>query len=297
MFVWPTVGLAEDCAFVKPELKVEGQSFYTDEAGSIIDDSRLKQYLARIRNLRFFVTELSRGVDNQRGQCAIGLLSEWAEANAMLQRPDNFQGIRERQRFAISLNLVVLKLRHEHTIPSGVLNWLTCLNQQVLKDFDRRHTVDNLFVWSGVGAASFQLIQPSAQFDAYAANVWRLSTAQIQNDGTIPSEQRRASRSVLYHNYYLTALVLLRELRQANGDRPTPEQAEAVNRLTNYLQKALCNLRKDQIAPPPWEMRVIAAFGTSTEQNVLRCTTQPPNDNDPMYGGHLHRLKEILKLN
>jgi len=59
-----------------------------------------------------FATDLSVRADAEADPaataCALDLLQQWARAGALLQQPPNFESIRQRQRFTLTFDIVVL---------------------------------------------------------------------------------------------------------------------------------------------------------------------------------------------
>ena len=133
--------------------------------------------------------------------CARNMIDRWATAKALLVPPTTLEAIRQRARFAIGLNIVAIKLRSAgHPVASVSADWLQRLSNVAVDDFRKRANksgwIDNLYVWSGVNAASSALLTNDREMRAYATEVWQRSIAQIAPDGSLKSELARGGARV-----------------------------------------------------------------------------------------------------
>ena len=199
---------------------VQSQSFYSDAKGSVVDAEKLRQNLALIAPIRRFVTEASQradSADRSEQDCALNMMLAWARGHALLDQPRDFAAMRERERWAIALDIIALKLRADGKDITPLVDWLAEMDHGVLHDFGRRSRSDNLNAWSGVAAASLAVLKEDREAKAYADAVWRQSIAAIRPDGYVDTELARGPRALLYHAYYLSALMTLKAFRHAAG--------------------------------------------------------------------------------
>lgn len=247
-----------ECVSTTPVTEVAGHSFYRDLRGSEVDRNALAEHLETIKPLRNFAERLIQDIDTGHPRCAEFNLEAWASSSALLEPPTSFAGLRERQRFTFAINMAALRLfRSGRSLSPTVLDWLSALNRQVADDFQKRGTIDNLYIWSGATAAVAAGLTANPELRRHATNVWHKGIASIGPDGTVPSELRRGAKSLLYHGYYLSGLLIL----QATRDRPSSSDMAAVARLYDSVRTATCQPR---------------SVGTSAES----LKREPPNRDD-----------------
>jgi poly(beta-D-mannuronate) lyase len=287
-------------------IRVEAEPIYSDPKGSIVDPEELHRHAQQIMPLRKFVTDASQRADsasrNAQG-CALSMMSAWAKAEAMAAAPTDFGGLRELERFTISLNVIALKLRADGLKIDPLLDWLGNLNHTVIDRFAERGRVDNLYVWSGVSAASYALLKVDDPARRYEGAVWIRAVSAIRPDGFVDSELRRGARALSYHAYDLSALLTLRALRTALGERLNGEDRTAVMRLVDRVGSSLCDpsqivtasggiaqekSRAIEFAP------LIAFAGDLADGRLSRCGPPDIPTSDPILGGNLDRTAAIL---
>jgi poly(beta-D-mannuronate) lyase len=295
------------CPIPAPVALVEAQAIYSDRSGSQIDTAGLRRNQELIQPLRSFTDSLTHEVDGagQEGlRCAATMLKSWAAAGAMLQQPASFPAMRERQRWALGITLAALKLRAQGVaLDPDVVNWLHALNTAVVQDFARRHLIDNLEIWSGVNAASLALLDGDRSARQYESDIWQGGLQQIGADGYLPSELRRQSRALLYHQYYASALLFLRRLRVALGQPPSAQDDASLHRLIERVEASLCDPSamaaasggERQEPPPADQFAVGLVFGEGlVDQRWMRCGARPAEMRDDTLGGQLDRTFELM---
>lgn len=298
---------AQDACPIPPPLaQVEAHAIYSDLAGSQLDPSGLHRNQELIRPLRGFTELLTRQVDGDARQptqddldCATKMLGNWAAAGALLQQPASFPAVRERQRFGLGITLAALKLRAlGRKLDAGVVAWLHALDTAVVDDFVRRRMTDNLAVWSGANAASLAMIDGDQDARQYESMVWQEALRQIDAQGFVPSELRRKSRALLYHQYYASALLFLRRLRSGLGQSSTAGDQADLRRLVDRVETSLCDPEAmvrasggyTQEPPPAAHFAVGLVFGDDIiDKRWTRCGTKPIEMRDPTLGGQLDR--------
>lgn len=308
-----TRALADDsCPVAAPVAEVRAARMYSDAAGSVIDAQGLRQNTELILPLRTFDRTVADRVDRSDPtsraanlDCAAGMLHAWAAGRAMLIRPASFPASRERARFVLGLNIASLKLfsLQGHADPV-VVAWLQALNRDIMGEFARRDVVDNLYVWSGVNAASFALLNPDGEAIRYQQTVWQKGLAQIGSDGFLPSELRRKERALGYHHYYLSGLLVLRRLRAALGQAPTAAEDTALRRLADTIEDGLCDptamMRASggsvQAPLEPDGFAIGLVFGHGIiDARWSRCGKKPARNDDETLGGRLDITAQLLQ--
>ena len=283
-----------------PVPRLAATAIYSDRNSSIIDRAGLHKNYILTLPVRRFVTQLSQLADNANSggiHCALLMLGEWDTGQALLEQPSNFVGMRERQRFAVAIDVAAIKLMHRNAIlPKGVIDWIGEVNARVMTDFGRRQAVDNLNAWSGVNAALASLITQDPASAAYAEDAWRAGIAQINEDGFLPTELKRAAKAMNYHEYYLDALLFLRAARQAAGRPPAAAENRKLKLLADRINREMCGgpemaQRAGVPQDPPAAatlLPVAFAFGRDLVTSRWKmCSSGTFSHNDPTFGGDL----------
>jgi hypothetical protein len=283
--------------------QVRGQKWYSDPAGSQIDRAALARHQALIRPLRDFVGGLLHEIEMGDAQCANSNLGDWASADALLIRPESFEGIRERLRFSIAIDLAALRVASKQgALAPEIVSWLHALNAAVVTDFQRRGIHDNLQVWSGVAASLGWRLTGDVALKQYGIAVWRSGNSAVSADGTVASERRRGTRAILYHGYYAAGLLMLREALAGNGRTSSEIPAPALERLIHFLSSVTCDkkvprwalLAGAQESLQPSDAAVIDAFDGRHPGARVVCTSAHSEYVD-LLGGDLETIKRLLE--
>jgi poly(beta-D-mannuronate) lyase len=300
------------CPTMPAVMEVSAAAIYSDRAGSVIAPSGLHENQELIRPLREFDTAITSRVDGTAGsvgqedlECAANLLHSWAMAAAMLTKPKSFAAVRERARFSIGINVAAFKLKRQvGHLDTPTLNWLHSLNHAIEDDFASRGIIDNLYVWSGVDAGTYALLDHDPEAIRYVDSVWENGLAKIGDDGLIRTELGRQSRALLYHQYYLSALLFLRQIRDALGKSSTPVEDATLRRLAVRVDEALCDPKAmmvvsggfEQEMPPPEQFAVGTVFGTGVvDDRWSTCGRHPKSLRDETLGGELEQTAAFLR--
>jgi poly(beta-D-mannuronate) lyase len=289
--------------------RIKGAKFYADRAGSVVDrqaQRRNEELQAPVRQMLGFVTT---ALDNAEARspttdCAFSIIQQWAAQRGLLDPPSSTQGRVERARFAIGLTVIALKLRRfDYPLGDGILGWLKDLNDAVMTYFEKGTNRANLYIWSGVAAASFALLGADPRATAYENSVWRGSIAEITADGFLPRELARAHRALIYHQYAFSALLMLRQIRVALGEHESESDRAALRRLAARVSSSLCDPRAMVAAsgavqemPNHTAFRVPEVFGDGLlDANWAKCGITPPHHNDVNLGGRLDLTARLLR--
>lgn len=294
-----------ECPLVPPIARPEALRSYSDEAGSIPDERNRainRQSGAVPRELTAIVAAGSEGASGA-AMCAVENLNAWARADALLARTDNFSSARQLLRYSTGLNIGVFRLRGRGVaIEPATVSWLERLTVSATEQFAARYRktqgVDNLYVWSGVTAASFQLVQPDAALKAYADDVWRHAIDAIEPSGAVAAERRRAGRSLSYHTYYLSAVLWLENIRKQLGQPVSADDTRAIERLERLIGDAVCSssrampgVNAEQIKPTvPAYKSAYYLGGDAFRTRIQQCGLEAPPDYDAFLGGRIAKL-------
>ena len=291
---------------IAPIVRIEGENFYSDKKGSIVDPDKLDRHFRLTLPLRNFVTEASKRADSARPddrECALVMMLEWAEAGAMTEHPASFIARRERERYTIALNIIALKLQMAGLDVDSLLGWLAGLNDAVIGDFAKLESIGNLYVWSGVCAASFAMLSSDDMSCRYEDKVWQHSLEMVRCDGSVASEMGRGARALAYHVYYLSALSMLRALRRGLGKLIDEREYASLARMVAFTGRALrdpsaivaMSGSHTQEDVPVRHFAPLVAFGADLlNREFLSGAPADIPGSDPIMGGDLARTAAIL---
>jgi poly(beta-D-mannuronate) lyase len=289
--------------------RVEGIAYYTDRAYSVMDlelRRRNDALLSGVSHMMEYVeTTLDyAGAMSRATDCPLKIIEDWANQRGMLEPPIETQGRIERAKFSIGLDVIALKLRAlGYTVDATVFDWLRDLDDAVITYFEQGRNRANLYTWSGVAAAGFSLLTDDRRAVIYENEVWRESIGQITPDGFLPKELTRAHRALIYHQYALSALLMLRQMRFALGEKASAAEDAVIKRLADRIGANLCNPQQiaaasgaSQEMPDQTAFRVPDTFGDGLlDSDWTRCGIKPPHYHDVSLGGRLDLTARLLQ--
>jgi poly(beta-D-mannuronate) lyase len=302
-----------ECPTMAAVTEVRAAAIYSDRAGSVVESGGLHENQELVRPLRDFDTAITTRVDGTAGSvkqedldCAANLMRSWATGAAMLTKPGSFPAVRERARFCIGINIAAFKLRRRvGRLDAETLKWLGILNHSIEEDFGTRGIVDNLYLWSGVDAGTYALVAHDPEAIRYLNLVWEKGLAEVGGNGFVRSELGRQSRALLYHQYYLSALLFMRQIRDALGDGTTPDENAALRRLAARVDEGQCDPKAVMVAsggyqqeiPPPEQFVVGTVFGAGiVDDRWSTCGRRPDSLRDATLGGDLEQTAAVMRL-
>lgn len=308
--VLPSLGFAADfrCMVDPPVIEMRAFDVYADRSASVVDPMKSAANDAAVKPVSIFAYHLAEATDARpmgaaRANCAAQALRNWATAAALLNAKDP-PSIRVLARYTIGFNLTVIKLRAAgFDVDPDVVRWLHDLSRAAVAGYPIKQGVANLDVWSGVNAASFLLLEPDAALKEHAITEWKLGVSQVASDGSLTSEMKRGKRALLYHQYYLSALLMLNEILPKVGYSPLDVEKAALRRLGKFVAAALCDPSSikartglDQETPPPYQFAIVDAFGRDDVGTEWRtCVKLPETLRDAGSGGSMIVVREALK--
>jgi poly(beta-D-mannuronate) lyase len=289
------------CVIDPPIAEMKGTTTYADKKASVVDPVKGAQHAEMIKPVATFATHLANAtdslpLDSEKAACARKMLSTWAADNALVQTPDSFPAVRERARFTIGFNLAAVKLRQAgYPVDRDVIDWLRTLTREVVSGFALKPALSNLDIWSGVDAASFLLLSDDLLLREHARRVWRKGIDQIKADGSLDTEMGRGRRALLYHQYYMSGLLMLREMSAAIGDLPSADDHAKLKKLGRLVASSLCDSTMiskragaPQEKPPAYQFAVAMAFGKNIlDDSWAKCAQLPAKIVDNGIGGNM----------
>jgi poly(beta-D-mannuronate) lyase len=234
-----------------PIVDLDLPSYYSDEAGAVIDLSRFQQVNERAKPVRLFLTQMSSIADRAHAgdrvaaHCGLDHLARWADAGALTGAMTQ-QGAYEMTWTTSGLALAYLKLRNIPRLDGGqhsrVQAWLGRLAAKIRPPYDRRGRLDNRnnhAYWAGLAVAAVGVATDKEALFEWGLERYRVGLNEIAEDGTLPLELARKGRALHYHLFALSPLVLLAELGEANGQELYAEQDGALHRLVRRTVEAI----------------------------------------------------------
>jgi poly(beta-D-mannuronate) lyase len=255
------VGKPGDAAFTCPQppapvVDVRVEPFYRkdDPSHSIVD---AQAYEAR-RRTAAPLDRLSAGIarlgdrylrtaprDPKLAACLFGWMETWATVGAMLGEITN-QGTYERKwtLATLSLNYVLLadapeigpERRHAVETWLAAIAWAT-VPAYAAKPFAEQN---NHLNWAALAAlATGVAVQDRGLVDWAIAALKGLIGSNIEPDGTLPHELKRAAMAMHYHRFALEPLMVAAEIAAANGIDLYAIGGGALHRLVAYTAAAM----------------------------------------------------------
>ncbi|MTK13165.1 MAG: hypothetical protein F8N39_14120 [Clostridiaceae bacterium] len=283
--LWTSETAAATCPSYPPVLNLGGTVVYSDSKGSQVDktaESRNNDAQAPVIDfLKYELTSIEGApawnkIENLSADCANTLLAEWAEAGALgttLEADGSFshQGGINRQILMRSLAIVALKLQQSGKILGPrVVPWLGHFVHENNASWRKNTLRSNLYYWAGATSAIYAILSKDKDALDFQNETWSYAMSAIRDDGYLDSELVRGTRALVYHAYALSALLTLREARQAIGLPSLNAEHAQLKRLADRIGAALCHPEAmstladvgQQEMPGEWGYREIEAFGT-----------------------------------
>ena len=215
-----------------------------NQSRQIVDEEAVARNTQSLSNLRKFSSLIGKMSDDvvrgnaQSAQCLTELLKKWAVGNALLGPAPTPQGEYERFWALSGISLSTLKLqRSGYEIPEDVLDWLQRVAAQVQMEQQQRTAPNNLTVWAALGTGTVALL--ASRDDLWEWSVGRVHRflAQIQPDGSVPTELKRRERATGYHFFAAQPLLTLIKVSECYGRSLPADDLAQVDRFLSLLNK------------------------------------------------------------
>ena len=226
--------------------------YYSDTAGTQIDEAKKAAKRSAVAPLKNFMTELAKDADrvwqSQRpdsaaAACPLSWLADWATADALLGRMATKQADYERHWALAGLAMSYVKLRPFATSDQRreIDEWLIRLADNCRAFFDHRgRKRNNHWYWLGLGLAAVGLATDSDRYWTEARSIMLDAANDIQADGTLPLELKRGKRALHYHNFSAQPLFAMTLLAHAKEEDWAAFNGGAFQRLVRFISAAIC---------------------------------------------------------
>ncbi len=210
---------------------IKAFGYYRDKAGSIRDDEKFKETHALTKPFEDFaqsVDDMSTSylANNDVGAatCTGVWLERWAQDRAMLGQMiiiDNDQPEYTRKWTHASVAISYLKVKPALSpeARAHIEPWLRELSHATLAYWNNpKKSRNNHYYWTGVGVMATAVATGDKDLLEDAKSIYRSGLSDIDSDGSLPKEMRRAGRALHYHNFSLAPLVLIAEMSRYVGE-------------------------------------------------------------------------------
>lgn len=183
--------------------------------------------------------------------CLAHWLSVWAQGNALLGNVSEPEGRYEREWMITGLGLAFLAAHAGEASPrpdATVQAWFKQAAAPLPSSYrDNAPNKNNHWYWGGMAAiVSGTLTNDRPSYD-WGMKQFRLGIAAIDPDGFLPLELKRGEMALSYHAFSASALVMMAQFAEANGElRPTD-----IASLQRLVRRVLAGLAD----PAPFEER------------------------------------------
>jgi len=234
-----------------PVVAIEAATFYQadDPSHSRIDPDKLRENVRLTRPVSQFLDTLATLSDSyvlspspDVKQCTDHLLYQWARAGALT---DISQGVQARfvQEWSLaSLGFLRMKLGplRDHEQDEIVRAWMHDLAASVanLYPSDGGASRNNLYYWAMLAIAVTGHSTDDVVLWKRAEDMNRVALSDIQANGTLPAELKRASRAAWYHAFAAEPLVLFKLVSERCRNQPYQGDRQ-LDRLLDIVYGAL----------------------------------------------------------
>jgi poly(beta-D-mannuronate) lyase len=225
--------------------------FYTDNANSVVNETKWRERLALNKPIRAFsekiavMANLYRAGDKRQpaiAQCVAGSIAAWAKGGAFLGHVTTWARYDTLWFGQISLGVSYLKVAQDPAISktdkAAIAGWLAEIARAATADHAKlsvRNPTSNLRAW----LAAAQLVAAVAANDhALFSNGLISARAVLETvtpEGALPAEIGRRRRAFGYHIWALEPLALAALLAQANGVDLAAEHNGALWRIAHFI--------------------------------------------------------------
>ena len=221
-----TSASAQSCdAPPPPVIDIVANSYYADVHHSVIDPSRKEENQRSIEPIESFlhqVTQMASSPDSQSRNCVVTWLAAWADASALLGSASGEQAYYERKWTLAGLSLGYARVRMQtpRDRRAAIEGWLRQLAHAVIHHSEaHRGERNNHFYWEGLAVAAAGAATQDPDAIEWGDRVFDYAMDQIEPDGSLPNEMKRAGRALHYHLYAAEPLAMLSSIL----DRDSPK--------------------------------------------------------------------------
>ena len=198
------------------------------------------------------ITTLERGISKvvmqymrdgrpEQLDCALNMLTTWAQADALESREFNHTGKSMRKWALGSMASSYLRLKFSESHPLAnrqqqtqvIEAWFSKLADQVVSDWSNlpMEKINNHSYWAAWSVMATAVATNRRDLFDWAVKEYKVAAYQVDKDGFLPNEVKRRQRALAYHNYALPPLAMIASFSLANGVDLRNENNGALKRL------------------------------------------------------------------
>lgn len=197
------------------------------------------------KNLIRMSEQYIRTGEKKAANCLMLNIDLWAKSSALLSNDINQVGQSVRKWVLASAGIAYLKVMQSKPDYSfedpgrqkRILNWFDVLSTEVIGYYSNRplNKVNNHDYWAAWAVMVSAInLNDQARFN-WAILKYRQGISQIDKEGILPNELRRANRALQYHNFAMQPLIMLSGFIKSNGAVLTDKEEEALVRLAERV--------------------------------------------------------------
>jgi poly(beta-D-mannuronate) lyase len=231
--------------------KYEGSNSSRDQLNAAVEaqyDSLTKPITTMEKEFVKVVDQYMQSGDAARLECAVRWIDSWASARAMLGEATNHTGKSLRKWSLGSLSGAWMKLKFSSSAPLAnypqeagrVEAWLGDVAIRVALEWspnDKVEKINNHYYWAAWALMATAVVTNRRELFDDSLATFRVFAKQVDADGYLPNEMKRATRAANYHNYAMLPVAMIGAFAKANGVEVDP----ALARLAVRAQAALEN--------------------------------------------------------
>lgn len=198
-----------------PVIDIAANSYYADVHHSVIDPARRQENQRSIAPIESYlrqIAQMASSRDPQSWDCAMTWLVAWANAGALLGSASSEQANYERKWMLAGLSLGYARIRMQAAPDKSAVidGWLRQLAHAVIHHSEAHSGErNNHFYWEGLAVAASGAVTQDPDDIEWGHRVFDYAMDQIEPDGSLPNEMKRAGRALHYHLYAAEPLAIL----------------------------------------------------------------------------------------
>lgn len=233
---------------------------YSDKIGSIKDPNKIKlldektlSYRGVAQNLVNLSNNYIKTGNQEVSACAVNILLNLAQQNALAGTISGYQAQFTQTWLLSSFSLVWLKIKTSQNVTDNqkkIINqWLTRMADNTKNYFSpliakNPQATNNMGYWAGLAVMATGVATNDKDYFNWSMNVLKIGINSIDNNGFLPNELKRGSKSLHYHLFSLQPLITMAELAQKNNIDVYSYNNNGLSRLIHQTLSSMINPTK-----------------------------------------------------